>query len=90
MQRCRVADLQLATDTDGELKGQAVPRRSLGRPGPPRGRPSIDSDSAGLVAPGGTASFPASHGYRGKAAQSERSQMALDLVMARHWTLMAS
>ena len=89
MQRCRVADLQLATDTDGELKGARV-RRSLVGPSAGRGRPSIDSDSAGLVAPGGTASFPSSHGYRGKAAQSERSQMALDLVMARHWTLMAS
>ena len=83
MQWCRVADLQLATDTDGELKGSGG--ASAGR-----GRPSIDSDSAGLVAPGGTASSPSSHGYRGKAAQSERSQMALDLVMARHWTLMAS
>ena len=86
MQRCRVADLQLATDTDGELKGQAVPRRSLGRPGPPlhrfrwSGRPWWHGVPPFL-----------SHGYRGKAAhESERSQMALDLVMARHWTLMAS
>ena len=38
MQRCRVADLQLATDTDGELKGQAVPRRSLVGPSAGRGR----------------------------------------------------
>ena len=88
MQWCRVADLQLATDTDGELKGS-------GGPSAGRGRPSIDSDSAGLVAPGGAASPlvpPSSHGYRGHAAQcpqSERSQM-VDLVMARHWTLMAS
>ena len=59
MQRCRVADLQLATDTDGELKGARV-RRSLVGPSAGRGRPSIDSDSAGLVAPGGTASFPSS------------------------------
>ena len=51
MQRCRVADLQLATDTDGELKGSGG--ASAGR-----GRPSIDSDSAGLVAPGGAASPP--------------------------------
>ena len=49
MQWCRVADLQLATDTDGELKGSGG--ASAGR-----GRPSIDSDSAGLVAPGGAAS----------------------------------